>query len=142
MARVTKAKGDEQRPGGVISHTTGSGKSLTMVMLAKALTPEPSIRNARVVIVTDRIDLDDQIWKTFVACRKSVEKASSGRHLVEPVSDGKADIITTIIDKLESAATVHGLRDRSNNVFVLVDASQPVRSMCLDPSDRLRSRQP
>ena len=61
MARVTKAKGDEKRPGGVIWHTTGSGKTLTMVMLAKALSLEPSVKNPRVVIVTDRVDLDDQI---------------------------------------------------------------------------------
>ncbi|GAB5444334.1 MAG: HsdR family type I site-specific deoxyribonuclease [Fuerstiella sp.] len=123
LARVTKAKGDEQRPGGVIWHTTGSGKSLTMVMLAKALSLEPSIKNPRVVIVTDRVDLDRQIWKTFLACRKSVERANSGRHLVGLVSQGKADIITTIIDKFESAASTHDLRDEGNNVFVLVDES-------------------
>jgi type I restriction enzyme R subunit len=121
MALVTKAKGDEQRPGGVIWHTTGSGKSLTMVMLAKALSLEPSVKNPRVVIVTDRVDLDSQIYKTFLACRKSVEKAKSGEHLVELVKQGKADIITTIIDKFESAA--NKLRDQGSNVFVLVDES-------------------
>ena len=78
MLRVTKAKGDEKRTGGVIWHTTGSGKSLTMVMLGKALSLEPTIKNPRVVIVTDRVDLDTQIWKTFLACRKSVEKARAG----------------------------------------------------------------
>jgi type I restriction enzyme R subunit len=123
LARVTKSKGDSQRPGGVIWHTTGSGKSLTMVMLAKALSLEPTIKNPKVVIVTDRIDLDRQIWKTFLACRKSVERANSGSHLVQLVSQGKADIITTIIDKFESAASTHELRDESNNIFVLVDES-------------------
>ncbi|MEK6259033.1 MAG: HsdR family type I site-specific deoxyribonuclease [Planctomycetota bacterium] len=123
LARVTKSKGDEQRPGGVIWHTTGSGKSLTMVMLAKALSLEPTITNPRVVIVTDRIDLDRQIWKTFLACRKSVERANSGKHLVGLVSQGKADIITTIIDKFEAAASTHDLRDEGSNVFVLVDES-------------------
>lgn len=123
LARVTRSKGDEQRPGGVIWHTTGSGKSLTMVMLAKALSLEPSIKNPRVVIVTDRVDLDRQIWKTFLACRKSIERANSGKHLVQLVSQGKADIITTIIDKFESAASTHELRDEGNNVFVLVDES-------------------
>lgn len=123
LARVTKSKGDQQRPGGVIWHTTGSGKSLTMVMLAKALSLEPSIKNPRVVIVTDRIDLDRQIWKTFLACRKSVERANSGSDLFELVSQGKVDIITTIIDKFDSAASTHELRDESNNIFVLVDES-------------------
>ena len=128
MARVTKAKGDEKRPGGIIWHTTGSGKSLTMVMLAKALSLEPSIKNPRVVIVTDRVDLDNQIWKTFLACRKSVEKARSGEDLVKLVSSGKADIITTIIDKFESASNMHGLRDEGSNVFVLVDESHRSQS--------------
>ena len=123
MALVTKAKGDEKRQGGVIWHTTGSGKSLTMVLLAKALSLEPSVKNPRVVIVTDRVDLDTQIWKTFLACRKSVEKAKSGEHLVELVTLGKADIITTIIDKFESAVNAHALRDRGSNIFVLVDES-------------------
>ncbi|QDU73761.1 Type-1 restriction enzyme R protein [Bremerella volcania] len=123
LTRVTKSKGDQQRTGGVIWHTTGSGKSLTMVMLAKALSLEPTIKNPKVVIVTDRVDLDRQIWKTFLACRKSVERANSGSHLVQLVSQGKVDIITTIIDKFESAASTHELRDESNNVFVLVDES-------------------
>ena len=121
LERVTKSKGDQQRPGGVIWHTTGSGKSLTMVMLAKALALEPSIKNPRVVIVTDRIDLDRQIWKTFLACRKSVERANSGNHLVKLVSQGKTDIITTILHKFEAAVSTHSLRVESNNVFVLVD---------------------
>lgn len=123
MARVTKSKGDQRRPGGVIWHTTGSGKSLTMVMLAKALSLEPTIKNPRVVIVTDRIDLDRQIWKTFLACRKSVERAGSGFHLVQLVKQGKVDIITTIIDKFETAATTHDLRDEGSNIFVLIDES-------------------
>jgi type I restriction enzyme R subunit len=123
LARVTKSKGDQQRPGGVIWHTTGSGKSLTMVMLAKALSLEPTIKNPKVIIVSDRIDLDRQIWKTFRACRKKVERATSGTNLVKLVSQGKADIITTIIDKFESAASKHDLRDEGNNVFVLVDES-------------------
>ena len=123
LTRVTKSKGDQQRPGGVIWHTTGSGKSLTMVMLAKALSLEPTIKNPKVIIVTDRIDLDRQIWKTFIACRKTVERANSGSHLVQLVSQGKADIITTIIDKFESAASTHDLKDEGNNVFVLVDES-------------------
>ena len=68
-----------KRDGGVIWHTTGSGKSLTMVMLAKALALHPAVQNPRVVIVTDRIDLDQQIWGTFKACGKQVYKAEFRR---------------------------------------------------------------
>jgi type I restriction enzyme R subunit len=121
--RVSQSKGDSRRAGGVIWHTTGSGKSLTMVMLAKALVLEPSIHNPKIVLVTDRIDLDDQIYKTFRACGKSVEKAKTGEHLVELITHDKASIITTIIDKFESASRKRKVKDESSNIFVLVDES-------------------
>lgn len=113
---------DGKRAGGVIWHTTGSGKSLTMVMLAKALVLHPGIKNPRVVIVTDRIDLDTQIWETFKACGKQVYKADSGKHLTRLIREPKHEIITTVIDKFEAAAR-EKLRDENPNVFVLVDES-------------------
>lgn len=58
-------KGKKKREGGIIWHTQGSGKSLTMVMLVKALIEDPDIVNPRVLVVTDRKDLDRQIKKTF-----------------------------------------------------------------------------
>lgn len=122
LERVTDVKGDKPRRGGVIWHTTGSGKSLTMVMLAKALALEERIRNPKVVIVTDRIDLDDQITKTFKACGKSVAQARTGEHLVRLIREDKASIITTIIDKFETVANKR-TRDEDRNIFVLVDES-------------------
>lgn len=125
MKRVTKVRGDEKRQGGVIWHTTGSGKSLTMVMMAKALALEPRIINPRIVLVTDRVDLDDQIYKTFLACGKEAElaKASSGQNLIDLIEEEKKSIITTIIDKFESASKKKDLKVLSHNVFVLVDES-------------------
>ena len=123
LARVTQRKGDSQRPGGVIWHTTGSGKSLTMVMLAKALVLAPDIHNPKIVLVTDRIDLDDQIYKTFHACGKPVVQAKTGEHLLELITHNKASIITTIIDKFESASRKRKISDASSNIFVLVDES-------------------
>ena len=123
LARVTQRKGDSQRPGGVIWHTTGSGKSLTMVMLAKALVLAPDIHNPKIVLVTDRIDLDDQIYKTFHACGRPVVQAKTGEHLLELITHNKASIITTIIDKFESASRKRKISDASSNIFVLVDES-------------------
>lgn len=123
LDRVTQRKGDSQRPGGVIWHTTGSGKSLTMVMLAKALVLSPDIHNPKIVLVTDRIDLDDQIYKTFHACGKPVVQAKTGEHLIELIVHNKASIITTIIDKFESASRKRKISDASSNIFVLVDES-------------------
>jgi type I restriction enzyme, R subunit len=106
----------------VIWHTTGSGKSLTMVMLAKALGLHPSIRNPRVVLVTDRVDLDEQIWRTFKACGLNVAKAESGKHLIELVNSPRVGIIATVIDKFEAAAR-EKKSDPNPDVFVLVDES-------------------
>jgi len=58
-------KNSNRRRGGIIWHTQGSGKSLTMVMLVRALIEDDAIENPRVIIVTDRIDLDRQIKGTF-----------------------------------------------------------------------------
>ncbi len=111
-----------ERTGGVIWHTTGSGKSLTMVMLAKALALHPSIPNPRVVLVTDRVNLDAQIYTTFKNCGKNVVQATSGRNLIELVQSDGADIIATVINKFETVAA-EKVRDSNANVFVLVDES-------------------
>ncbi|WP_432411332.1 type I restriction endonuclease subunit R [Rasiella sp. SM2506] len=122
VARVKERDSKENRRGGVIWHTTGSGKSLTMVMLSKALALDATIDNPRVVIVTDRISLDKQIYKTFVNCGKTVKKATSGSNLVELLRDKGNEIITTIIDKFQVASTRLKIKD-SQNIFVLVDES-------------------
>jgi type I restriction enzyme, R subunit len=112
-----------QRKGGVIWHTTGSGKSLTMVMLSKVLALHPFIESPRIIIVTDRISLDKQIFKTFQNCGKNVEKAKSGADLVELLKDKGNEIITTILDKFQTGAKQGGFVDESHNIFVLVDES-------------------
>lgn len=122
MERVKQKDSNENRRGGVIWHTTGSGKSLTMVMLSKALALDKDIPNARVIIVTDRISLDKQIYKTFQNCGKRVEKAQSGNHLIELLKDKGNEIITTIIDKFQVASQRVKIKD-SHNIFVLVDES-------------------
>lgn len=113
----------ERRQGGVIWHTQGSGKSLTMVMLAKAISLEPEIINPKVVIVTDRIDLDKQISDTFKSCGKVVKKATSGEDLGNIIADNKETIITTVINKFQAALRKKKVIDNSKNVFVLVDES-------------------
>jgi type I restriction enzyme R subunit len=122
LDRVRRITADNKRQGGVIWHTQGSGKSLTMVMLAKALTLHRDIPNPRVVLVTDRIDLDEQLWGTFLACGKKVQQAESGSNLVRMVQSDKADLITTVINKFD-AAVRRGVRDPHPNIFVLVDES-------------------
>ena len=68
LNRVLSGTEGQARPGGVVWHTQGSGKSLTMVMLAKSLALHPAILSPKIILVTDRIDLEDQICGTFRAC--------------------------------------------------------------------------
>jgi type I restriction enzyme R subunit len=114
-----KEKG--KRTGGVVWHTQGSGKSITMVMLAKSIALEKTIRNPRIILVTDRIDLDDQIYRTFKSCGKEVTQAKSGKHLMNLIKDSKEVIVTTLIDKFEAAANIRNFRNESSEIFVLID---------------------
>ena len=123
VARVREVGKDGRRLGGVVWHTQGSGKSLTMVMLAKALTLEPGLLNPIIVLVTDRVDLDEQIWKTFRQCGKEPKQALTGQHLVELIMAGKESVITTVIDKFDTALKAKDFKNESANIFVLVDES-------------------
>ena len=123
IERVKEIDKTNKRKGGVIWHTTGSGKSLTMVMISKALALDKEIPSPRIIVVTDRIDLDNQIYKTFKNCGKSVEKAKSGSDLIELLQDKGNEIITTIIDKFQTATKNTSFIDKSENLFVLVDES-------------------
>lgn len=125
--RVASARPDGRRPGGVVWHTQGSGKSLTMVMLGKAIALDPRISNPRIVIVTDRDDLDKQIVGTFRACDLTPVRASSGLHLAELLAR-RTPLITTIINKFETAARRDDLGDDDPNLFVLVDESHRSQS--------------
>lgn len=123
LNRIHEFNSEGQRKGGVIWHTQGSGKSLTMVMLAKSIALEKNINNPRVIIVTDRIDLDKQIFTTFHHCGKTPVRAKSGNHLIELVQDTSTDIITTVIDKFDTALSRKDFKNDSENIFVLVDES-------------------
>lgn len=120
----TIAESDEHgnRQSGVIWHTQGSGKSLTMVMLAKTILMELKDCHPRVVIVTDRKELDAQIAATFAHTRLTPACATSGRHLVELVNSARADVITSIINKFNTVERQE-IKNPSRDIFVLVDES-------------------
>lgn len=110
------------RKGGVIWHTQGSGKSLTMVMLGRSLALDKAIPNPRIIIVTDRDDLDKQIKDTFKSCELEPVRATSGSHLFDMIRD-KKPLITTIVNKFDTAMRSAQAADSDANVFVLVDES-------------------
>jgi type I restriction enzyme, R subunit len=121
LSRVKGTDAAGQRRGGIVWHTQGSGKSLTMVMLARALALEPGIVNPRIVLVTDRVDLDKQLGNTFAACGLTPDRAESGRHLMELIADDKAHLVTTLVHKFDKALSFRKFRDESSNIFMLVD---------------------
>ena len=120
MKRILQIDGG-RRNGGVIWHTQGSGKSLTMVMLAQAIAMEKSIRNPKIVLVTDRTDLDTQITGTFRKCGMFVENATTGQRLVELLESKSDSVVTTIINKFVAAIKKIGKPLQSHDIFVLVD---------------------
>jgi type I site-specific restriction-modification system R (restriction) subunit len=79
-----------------------------MVMLAEAIALEGGIDDYKIVLVTDRVDLDDQIYRTFHHCGTVPVQAKTGKHLAELLRDNKARIITTVIDKFELAVSKAG----------------------------------
>ncbi len=124
MHRVTGERDEEgRRLGGVIWHTQGSGKSLTMVMLARALGLDPSIADPRIVLVTDRIDLDEELEGVFKACGLEPKRATTGRTLLDLVATEKRAVVTTLINKFDTALNVRDFEEASADVFLLVDES-------------------
>ena len=122
LARIKRRNEHGNRVGGIVWHTQGSGKSLTMVMLAKALTMSADITNPRVILVTDRDDLDKQLGNTFAACDLTKKRATSGRNLVQHLKD-RVGIITTLIHKFDKGWGAAKFSDPSSDIFVLVDES-------------------
>ncbi len=94
-----------------------------MVMLARCLALDSELSNPRIVLVTDRDDLDRQLGNTFAACGLNPKRATSGRHLLDLVAVQKAGIITTLVHKFDKAMKVRKHQDDSADIFVLVDES-------------------
>lgn len=125
IAKIQTMNENGKRRGGLIWHTQGSGKSLTMVMLVKNLIEE--VKNPRVIVVTDRTDLDIQIRDTFAACniKKGVVQATSCKNLLELIEHNPQDVITTLVHKFDKPTD---FVDDDNNIFVLIDEAHRTQS--------------
>jgi type I restriction enzyme R subunit len=112
----------EAGKGGVVWHTQGSGKSLTMLMLAGALVREPAMANPTIVMVTDRNDLDDQLFGTFAGgralLRQDPVQAESRAHLQELLDRASGGVVFTTIYKFTEE---HGVISQRANVVVMAD---------------------
>jgi type I restriction enzyme R subunit len=151
LARIRRLRPDGGREGGVVWHTTGSGKSFTMVFLSKALLLAPALTECRVVVVTDRLDLEDQLAKNFIssgafgsaiATKKEGEKSKvvSGRDLARRIGSGTERIIFTLVHKFTTASKLPECHNDSANLIVLVDEGH--RSHGGETHERMRKALP
>ena len=126
LGRILSGRRPEDR-GGVVWHTQGSGKSLTMLWLATKLRREPRLGNPVIVVVTDRRQLDRQITDTFERCGfQGPEQASSGGDLRRLLTSGSGRTVMTTIQKFEEALNAPAggdldVLDPSEDVVVMVD---------------------
>ena len=117
-AMLERIKHDKK--GGVVWHTQGSGKSITMVYITKKLMEDKEMQNPQVVIVTDRVDLDKQIHKTFNRIGVEAARATTGNNLTDLIKDEKVRVITTVVNKFETVVK-SGVSVDAPNTFILVD---------------------
>ncbi|MGY0646068.1 MAG: type I restriction endonuclease subunit R, partial [Paraglaciecola chathamensis] len=127
IERINSFDNSGAREGGVIWHTTGSGKSFTMVFLSKALIWLEELAQCRVIIVTDRVDLEDQLSRTFASGGVLTDRdkkdamATTGKRLAEQIGKGNERVIFSIINKFGSAIKYKECFNDSPNIIVLVD---------------------
>jgi len=129
--RYETARKPGGRPGdrrvGVVWHTQGSGKSLTMAFYAGRIIREPAMENPTVVVLTDRNDLDDQLFGTFARCkdllRQPPVQAESRAHLRELLSVAAGGVVFSTIHKFfpEEKGDRHPTLSERRNIVVIAD---------------------
>ena len=111
--------------GGVVWHTQGSGKTITMIMLTKLLLQESNkpgsqIKRPRFIMVTDRINLDKQIRDNFINAQMRPNRAKTGKGLVDLLKNNENTVITSIVNKFEAAVKTN-YSNEDENIFVFID---------------------
>jgi type I restriction enzyme, R subunit len=125
--------------GGIIWHTQGSGKSLTMVWLTKWI--RENVENARVLIITDREELDEQIEKVYTGVQENIYRTQNGRDLLTKLNDTKPWLLCSLVHKFggkEEGDVDEYLQDlkrsipsdfkAKGNLFVFVDECHRTQS--------------
>ena len=110
---------------GVVWHTQGSGKTITMIMLTKiilreSLKTDGQIKNPRFLMVTDRINLDKQIRDNFIHAQMNPHRAKTGKGLIELLRDESNTVITALVNKFEAAIKTDYC-NKAKNIFLFID---------------------
>lgn len=123
--QASRATGD--RRAGVIWHTQGSGKSLSMVFYAGKIVQHPAMENPTIIVLTDRNDLDNQLFDTFSRCsdllRQKPVQAASREHLRELLQVASGGVVFTTIQKFfpETKGGKHARLSDRRNIVVIAD---------------------
>ena len=124
---VTASKPNGDRRAGVVWHTQGSGKSLTMAFYAGRIVIHPAMENPTIVVLTDRNDLDDQLFGTFGRCRdllrQKPEQADSRDHLKQLLKVASGGVVFTTVQKFfpANARERYPLLSDRKNIVVIAD---------------------
>jgi type I restriction enzyme, R subunit len=127
FARAMPGGEEGDRRVGVVWHTQGSGKSLSMAFYAGRLVLEPAMENPTIVVITDRNDLDDQLFGTFARChellRQKPVQAESRSHLREFLQRASGGVIFTTVQKFlpDEKGAKHPLLSDRRNIVVIAD---------------------
>ncbi|MGQ9652264.1 MAG: type I restriction endonuclease subunit R, partial [Phycisphaerae bacterium] len=127
FARIRKDARPGDRRVGVVWHTQGSGKSLTMAFYAGRVVLHPAMENPTLVVITDRNDLDDQLYSTFARChellRQQPVQAQSRAHLRELLTTASGGVVFTTVHKFfpTGGEDQHPLLSDRRNIVVIAD---------------------
>jgi len=122
---ASSENGDKR--GGVVWHTQGSGKSLSMVFYSGKLITAPEMQNPTILVITDRNDLDDQLFDTFAASKQLLRQvpvqAESRAHLKELLNVASGGIVFATIQKFlpDDQKSVYGQLSDRRNIVVIAD---------------------
>lgn len=129
----------QRRQGGIIWHTQGSGKSLTMVWLAKWI--RENVKDARVLVITDRTELDEQIERVFKGVDEQIHRTRSGADLIDVLNRSDEWLIASLVHKFGASeegdveAFIRDMRSHlpkgfraKGNLFVFVDECHRTQS--------------
>lgn len=123
---------------GVVWHTQGSGKSLTMVFYSGKLAKDPRMNNPTIIVLTDRIDLDDQLFSTFSNCnhllRQTPQQADTRQDLKELLKVASGGIVFTTINKFfpDEGQIKYPVLTERRNVVVIVDEAHRSQYALID----------
>ncbi|MEI6414953.1 MAG: HsdR family type I site-specific deoxyribonuclease, partial [Pseudomonadota bacterium] len=106
----------KRREGGIIWHTQGSGKSLTMVWLAKWI--RENREGARVLIITDRTELDEQIEKVFLGVHEQIYRTKSGDDLIEKLNGTEESLLCSLVHKFGHQGDDEAAGDEGTKAFI------------------------